>query len=313
MMKYKDWMKEWLENYVKASLKQRTYTRYAEIVCGHILPTLGEYNIEEITPLKLQRYTKELLQKGNQRTGKGLSANSVNGIITVVQTSLKTAFKLGIVKEYAGDRIRRPKVQEKQVTCFTKQEQRAIEQEIFRRNTPKLYGIIISLYTGIRIGELLALTWADIDITRGAMTINKTCYEGRDKTGKYVRITESPKTNSSIREVPVPKQLLMLMKDWKKESHSEYVVSNGEKGVSLRGYQRIFERLLNKIKIPHKGFHALRHTFATRALECGMDVKTLSEILGHKNTNITLNRYVHSLMEHKREMMNRVGRLISEL
>ena len=274
---------------------------------------MGEYDIEEITALKLQRYTKELLQKGNKRTGKGLSANSVNGIITVVQTSLKTAFKLGIVKEYAGDRIRRPKVQEKQVTCFTKQEQRAIEQEIFRRNTPKLYGIIISLYTGIRIGELLALTWSDIDVTRGAMTINKTCYDGRDKTGRYVRITESPKTNSSIREVPVPKQLLMLMKAWKKKSYSKYVVSNGEGGVSLRGYQRIFERLLNRIKIPHKGFHALRHTFATRALECGMDVKTLSEILGHKNTNITLNRYVHSLIEHKREMMNRVGRLISEL
>ena len=312
-MKYKDWMKEWLENYVKPSLKQRTYTRYAEIVWGHIIPALGEYDIEEITALKLQRYTKELLQKGNKRTRKGLSANSVNGIITVVQTSLKTAFKLGIVKEYAGDRIRRPKVQEKQVTCFTKQEQRAIEQEIFRRNKPKLYGIIISLYTGIRLGELLALTWSDIDVTRGAMTINKTCYEGRDKTGKYVRITESPKTNSSIREVPVPKQLLMLMKDWKKESYSKYVVSNGEGGVSLRGYQKIFERLLNKIKIPHQGFHALRHTFATRALECGMDVKTLSEILGHKNTNITLNRYVHSLTEHKREMMNRVGRLISEL
>ena len=311
-MKYKDWIKEWLENYVKPSLKQRTYIRYSEIVFGHIIPHLGEYDIEDVTPLKLQRYTRELSQKGNKRTGKGLSANSVNGIITVVQTSLKTAFKLGIIKEYAGDRIRRPKVQEKQVTCFSKQEQRAIEQEVFRRNNPKLYGIIISLYTGIRIGELLALTWGDIDITRGVLMINKTCYEGRDKTGKYVRITESPKTNTSIREVPVPKQLLILMKAWKKRSYSEYVVSNADKGISLRGYQRIFERLLNRIKIPHKGFHALRHTFATRALECGMDVKTLSEILGHKNTNITLNRYVHSLMEHKREMMNRVGRLISE-
>ena len=91
-MKYKDWIKEWLENYVKPSLKQRTYIRYSEIVFGHIIPHLGEYNIEEITPLSLQRYTRELLQKGNKRTGKGLSANSVNGIITVVQTSLKTAF-----------------------------------------------------------------------------------------------------------------------------------------------------------------------------------------------------------------------------
>lgn len=92
------------------------------------------------------------------------------------------------------------------------------------------------------------------------------------------------------------------------ENHSEYVVSNGEKCISIRGYQRMFERLLNRLGIEHKGFHALRHTFATRALECGMDVKTLSEILGHKNAAITLNRYVHSLLEHKQDMMNKIGK-----
>ena len=88
------------------------------------------------------------------------------------------------------------------------------------------------------------------------------------------------------------------------------VASNSDRLISIRAYQRSFELFLKRLNIPHKGFHSLRHTFATRALECGMDVKTLSEILGHKNANVTLNRYVHSLMEHKREMMNRLGKLL---
>lgn len=120
----------------------------------------------------------------------------------------------------------------------------------------------------------------------------------------------SPKTETSRRMIPIPKQLLPLLKEWKKKSRSAYVVANGEKSISIRGYQRMFERFLNRIGIPHKGFHALRHTFATRALGCGMDVKTLSEILGHKNATVTLNCYVHSLVEHKRDMMNLVGKLI---
>ena len=101
-----------------------------------------------------------------------------------------------------------------------------------------------------------------------------------------------------------------MMKALKKRSVSPFVVSASGNPVSVRSYQRSFELLLKKLKIPHRGFHSLRHTFATRALECGMDVKTLSEILGHKNPTVTLNRYAHSLMEHKADMMNRLGKLL---
>ena len=96
----------------------------------------------------------------------------------------------------------------------------------------------------------------------------------------------------------------------KKKSKCEFVIADGEKPVFIRSYQRTFELLLKKLKLPHKGFHSLRHTFATRALECGMDVKSLSEILGHKNPTVTLNRYAHSLLEHKTAMMNRLGKLL---
>ena len=121
---------------------------------------------------------------------------------------------------------------------------------------------------------------------------------------------DSPKTIHSRRIIPLPKQILPLLKSIKKRSACDYIIADGEKPVFVRSYQRTFELLLKKLDIPHKGFHSLRHTFATRALECGMDVKTLSELLGHKNATITLNRYAHSMLEHKADMMNRLGKLL---
>lgn len=137
-----------------------------------------------------------------------------------------------------------------------------------------------------------------------------TCYDGQDENGKSCRITGTPKTETSKRIIPIPKQLIPHLREIKKRSTSKYVVGNGSKIITVRSYQRSFELLLQKQKISHHGFHALRHTFATRAIECGMDVKSLAEILGHKNPTITLKRYVHSFMEHKREFMNRLGKLL---
>ena len=173
----------------------------------------------------------------------------------------------------------------------------------------KMFGIILTLYTGLRIGELLALEWDDVNLKRAEIHVTKSCYDGRDEKGRVCRIVGTPKTDSSKRVVPIPKQLIPLIQAVKKKSKSKYVVSNGERPITVRSYQRSFELLLKKIKIPHQGFHSLRHTFATRAIECGMDVKSLSEILGHKNPNITLKRYVHSFMSHKKEFMNRLGKL----
>ena len=309
-MIYKTWLEEWLAHYIEPTAKSRTYSRYSEIVSLHIIPKLGEYDLEELTPGILQKYVTELLQVGNLRTGKGLSPNSVSGIINVIQSSLRTAFNLGYVSSFTADRIKRPKIEEKEITCFTEQEQKKIEQAVLNNKKDKLFGIILCLYSGLRVGELLALKWSDIDLQKGLMTITRSCHDGKDISGKYTRIEDTPKTSSSRRIIPLPKQFLPLMKESKKKSNSEYVVSKNGNPISVRSYQRSFDLLQKKLNIPHRGFHALRHTFATRALECGMDVKTLSEILGHKSPTVTLNRYVHSLMEHKQDMMNRLGKLL---
>lgn len=309
-MLYKEWLSNWLENYVQPSAKRRTYTRYKEIVEQHIITQLGELELSEITPYVLQCYVTELLKSGNLKTGKGLSSNSVNSIITVIQSTLKTAYSLGIISEYVGDKIKRPRASEKKVGCFSMSEQKKIEQYILNDENARFFGVLLCLYTGLRIGELLALEWSDIDMSKGELQVNKNCHYGKDENDVFGRITDIPKTQSSIRTIPIPKQLMPRLREVKKKSRSTHIVSNGDNLVSIRSYQRSFSTLLKKLNIQHRGFHSLRHTFATRALECGIDVKTLSEILGHKSPTVTLNRYAHSLMEHKKEMMNKLGKLL---
>ncbi len=309
-MKYYQWLDEWLENYVKPSSKIRTYETYVHLTTDHVKGKLGEYPLDEVTPLRLQRFFTGLMQSGNVRTGKGLSTNSVNSIITVVQTSLKLAFDLGLCKNYVASRVKRPKKREKEITCFSFVEQKKIERFVLESKKRKFLGVLLCLYSGLRVGELLALEWRDVDLTKGVISVNKSCHDGKDEGGKFIRFTDTPKTPSSKRVVPLPKQILPLLKEHKKKSLSQYVIEDdGGKPIFVRSYQRSFELLLKKLEIEHKGIHALRHTFATRALECGMDIKTLADILGHKNPTVTLNRYVHSLMEHKAEMMNRLGKI----
>ncbi len=304
-MKYIDWLIQWLENYIRPSVKVRTYERYRLIVEQHIKDKTGSIELNDLSPLVLQSFITELLQSGNKKTGKGLSANSVNAVISVIQSSLKTAHLLGLTKEYMADKLKRPKLIERPVECFSLKEQKQIEQAVLNSKKNKLFGILLCLYSGLRIGELIALQWSDIDFAKGTLTVSKSCHDGKNGL-----IIDEPKTATSRRTIPLPKQLMPLVKMLKKRSDSDFVVSSHGKPVSVRSYQRSFELLLKKLDIPHRGFHSLRHTFATRAIECGMDVKTLSEILGHKNPTVTLNRYAHSLMEHKQDMMNRLGKLL---
>lgn len=299
----------WLEDCVKPTVKETTYRRYREVVEQHVRCALGDLSVGEVTPLRLQRFVGDLLRRGNLVTGKGLSPNSVNGVITVLRGSLRAAQALGAAANNAAADIRRPRTAEKKVMSFSVAEQKKLEKYIRTKGKPQHFGILLCLYSGLRIGELLALTWQDVNWKENTIYVNKTYHDTPNLRNPAVHITP-PKTASSCRVIPVPRQLMPFLRAQKKRSVSEYVVERGETGgrVSVRSYQRTFETLQKVLSIPRKNFHALRHTFATRALECGMDVRTLSELLGHKNVAMTLNRYVHSLTEHKRSMMNKLGK-----
>lgn len=308
-MKYGEWLTEWLHNYVRISAKHRTIERYSEIINNHLIPSVGGLELQELTPMILQKYISDLLERGNKRTGAGLSSSAVNSIITVIQNSLHTAYNLRYINDMVGDKLKRPKTVEKQIECFSVAEQKQIEQAVKGSVKPYMMGVLICLYTGLRIGELLALEWGDIDFSNGTLNVDKTCHYGKNRDGKFGRIVDTPKTETSIRIIPIPKQLIPMLREHKKIPSLLVISRNGEE-ISNRTYQRNFESLLKSLNIKHRGFHALRHTFATRALECGMDVKTLSELLGHKSPAVTLKKYAHTFLIHKKEMMNRLGKLL---
>ena len=304
-MQYRKWLNIWLEDYVKPFAKQSTLKKYTAQCKLHIEPLLGEYDIDEMSAKNLRQFTFRLLEKG-------LAPNSVNGIISTAKQSLWQAYNSGITQAQNTCAILRSKVREKRVQCFSRQEQKKIEDYVLNSNKPKLCGIVISLYTGVRVGELLALKWQDIDLEKGTISITKSCRDGW-QDGKYTKITDITKTQNSVRLIPLPRQIKVYLRQIKKNSKSEYVVEGrSNQGAEVRTYQRTFEQLLKKLELSHRGIHSLRHTFATRALEIGMDIKTLSEILGHSNPTVTLKRYAHSMLEYKTEIMNKLGRIIFE-
>lgn len=302
-MKYEEWMNVWLEFYVKTSTKERTYKKYRGQAEKYLLPALGGYEVSDLTAVELQKFSAAL-------TERGLSPSSVNFVVAVLKASLKKGVSLGIFERQYSDAIVRPKVRSARPTCFTKAEQKKIENYIFESGRPFLGGILLSLYSGLRIGELLALTWEDVDLKNGTLSVTKSCHDSWVQN-RYVKVIDTTKTQSSERMIPLPRQIVGYLRSMRKQTGARFVVAGrSEYGAEIRSYQRTFGIVLRKLDIEHRGFHALRHTFATRALEIGMDVKTLSEILGHRDPSVTLRRYAHSLIEHKAEMMNRIGRLL---
>ena len=312
-MKLKEWLDIWLNKYTKFAVKLRTYERYKYIIAKHINPKLGEFDLDNLSAVKLQDYVLSELESGNLISSKGLANNSVIGIVNVLKSALKLAKSLEICAVDNSDKIKLPMATEKPVTAFEKWEQEKLEKYCLSSNKTNYLGIVICLYTGIRLGELLPLTWNDIDFKSGIMTISKTAYRIK-QNGKPQVVIDKPKTKNSSRLIPLPKQLLEILKRARRISKSDFVLFTRTGGiVGTRAYQKTYERILKKLNIPYKNFHSLRHTFATRAIEMGMDVKTLSEILGHKNPVITLQRYTHSMLSYKTEMMNKMGKMLNAI
>ena len=305
---------EWLETYQKDHIKVQTYVRYRCIINNYIRDSIGNKEIKRFDRRSVQEYMTWLKNYQSPRTGHKLASSTVNMCLTVLKMVFGYAVDFEILKSDPTLKVRgATNNKTSKVKCFTVEEQAKIEEYIEGLEGDEQKGIILDLYTGLRIGELMALTWNDIDFDSGILNINKTVYTSLDENGNWRTITDSPKTRTSNREIPLSDDMLLMLMEMKERSNSEFILSHEDgEPISQRLYRWRFNKMLDDLGIRHLNFHALRHTFATRAIESGMDVKTLSEILGHSNAAVTLNVYTHSMTAHKRQMMNgltRVGKL----
>ena len=189
--------------------------------------------------------------------------------------------------------------------------QRILMSTLIEKPTPQNIGILLALCTGMRIGEVCALKWEDVDFSQKVITVKHTVgrvYNCEIKSTE--RISSSPKTRNSYREIPISKQLLHPLKTVKQISSSLFVVGNSTLSKEPRSYRDYFARLLKRLKIPHIVFHGLRHTFATRCIESQCDYKTVSVILGHSNVATTLNLYVHPNLNQKKKCIERMSNFL---
>ena len=269
--------------------------------------------MEELSENLLNSYISGKYVTGNKFTNKSLSLSSIKTIIGIINRALKYAYKRAYIdKRIQIDIVIKPN-NKKKIECLSKDEQSKLEKYILENKKIYNYGVIISMYTGLRIGELVSLKWENIDFKHKVIVINSTTYR-TSINHKSVVIKDSAKTESSNREIPLVKEVILLLKELKsyQKNKSEYVISRKTgKQIEVRSYQDSFTRLLKKLDIKHYDFHSLRHTFATRSLEVGVDIKTLSEILGHSNPTVTLNTYVHSNMDLKRNALNKLVKKFS--
>ena len=288
--------------------KGPTRQKYDFLIERHILPALGGYLLKELTPETLNAFIDQKLCQGRLDGGGTLSPAYVRSMAIIINAALAFAaeeFALPLPKA-----VHKPYIEKKEVVVLTISEQKRLESQLLAEPTATGLGILLSLNTGLRIGEACALTWANIGRDDNILSVTGTVVRKKAESGSGHLVIDVPKTPTSLRRIPIPSKLHSILDRMRVLSAGEYVLSGNGTFVSPRTYEYRFHKVLAECGIRPINYHVLRHTFATRCIESGMDVKTLSELLGHANTTTTLNTYVHSSMDRKRIQMERLSTLL---
>ena len=288
----------WLKECASLRVKPSTYENYYYCVTKYIIPYFVRIKDAHLTEQHIKQFVKHINENN------ALSGLYQKKIVSIMKTALRDMMKENEISKLSLESLKIPATDIKQVEAFTVREQCLIENILQDVQDIKKVGILLCLYSGIRLGELCALKWNNIDlemktiIIHGTVIRTKNFNEGLNKTQL---IEGTPKNRSSVRKIPLPvflnDRFLRLKKGNIKENN--YVLSNSEKPIDPRTYQRFYKKILAQAGVRYRKFHAIRHTFATRALEAGVDIKTLSDMLGHSSVTNTLNIYAHSMMEQK--------------
>ena len=299
-MTVKELIYEWLFS-ISARIRESTSANYRMKAEKHIIPAFGETKCCLLKAKDICIFIEKKLKDG-------LSVRYLSDIIVLFKSVFRYASREYHIRNVL-DSIVLPKKSKPEIDIMTKEQQKNLENYLENHSSVTEVGLSLSMYMGLRIGEVCALQWKDIDFEKRILTVNRTIQRVQCKTGKRktkLVITE-PKSTSSKREIPIPDCLLPLLRKFRKNGNI-YVVSEKTKPVEPRTMQYRFSKVLKNANLPSFHYHSLRHLFATRCIELGFDVKTLSEILGHSSVEITLNRYVHSDMNRKRRCMGLLSR-----
>lgn len=292
-LELKSWLNTWLLNYKSISLKPVTYDLYDSLINTVIAPKIGHYKLKDIKPIHIQTLYNALYNDGE-----GYSTSTIQKVNAILKPAFEMAIRNELVEKNPVCGVQMPKHKEKQVRALTIEE----EAKFLRVAQKNQYytAFVVLLDTGLRCGELLALTWEDIDLKYGTLQVSKNLVAAKDRKEndeKYkVIIQETPKTSKSVRTIPLTSRVLTLLKELKIKQQSKTNIVFCTKNYTYlhpRNFRRSFQRLLKNAGIEKLGLHVCRHTFATRLFERGANPKTVSTLLGHANVGITLDIYTH--------------------
>lgn len=292
-----DWAVYWLENFVLPTVKLSTYVSYKSKLSVHILPQLGETKLTELKKEELQSLCDQLEKK--------LSGTSVHAVFRVFHTCLGVAQEKELIAKNPADALRLPKLGKRSSKALSVGEQKRLKQ--VANSTTNGLAVLIALETGMRIGEISGLRWSDIDWERREIHVQRTLQRLTDNNGKSQIVEGVPKTVSSTRVIPLSKRLYHLLWQQKDASENAYILSNTEKSVEPRVVRYQFKQMSKAAGLSEVTFHTLRHTFATRCLEAGVNIATISALLGHRSIKMTLDVYTHSLLSQEREAIDQVS------
>ena len=302
---YNTFLDYWLDS-VRGSLKESSYAKYRNIISNHIKPSLGDFPLASISNSTIR---SALVSNIKSR----LSEKTVRDILSVVRATLRFAIDEGLMMNITVAQ-ELPRGAAKKIRVLSSIEQAALEKYLLHNVDLCKLGVLLSLYTGIRVGELCALKWGDFNFDENTLYIDRTiqrvqCFDS-ESTAKTKLLVSTPKSACSTRLIPLPGFLVEYLPRYQVSDKSAYFLTGiASRTIEVRTMQNKFGKYTAESEIAAANFHALRHTFASRCVELGFDIKSLSEILGHANVNITLNRYVHPSMELKRSNMEKLKRL----
>ncbi len=285
----------------KQYVKKSSYAAYMLLIENHLLPVFG--NCQVIEEAQVQTFVLQKLEQG-------LSQKTIKDMLIVLKMILKFGAKNKWITYNPFD-IQFPTEREShQLEVLSRTNQKKIMNYIQDHFTFRNLGVYICLSSGMRIGEICALTWEDIDVNTGIISVRRTIqriYTVEDGTRKTELVLDTPKTKNSMRDIPISRDLLRILKPIKKVvNNSFYVLTNDAKPTEPRTYRSYYELLMQELEMPKLKFHGLRHSFATRCIESKCDYKTVSVLLGHSNISTTLNLYVHPNMEQKKKAIEQM-------